>query len=446
MPKPSQRLILFSLLPLPAALMVGAAEVMLLLCLGLYLLLALAATIDILLSHHRLELGFSTCRQIRQSKGQRGNFDMLLTFKGEDAVPPWIRIGLPLPRPLECENAEQKVALLQSHRNYHLSWDFLSPERGLYHIEKMYWQVPSRLGLWLLQGSTHVDLPIHIYPDLRPDMKTLANLFMNRGTTGMKRQRVTGHGRDYDSIREYMPGDSILDIHWKASAKRNQLMAKTYQIERTQEIYVIIDHSRLSARKISTITDDNEENVLERFIATANVLGLAAIREGDLFGIATFSRTTTNFIRASTGPAHLKSIQNSLFNLKAESVFPDFDELFHFIRMNLRRRSLIILLTDISDPAVFESLSQRVQLINQKHILLVNMILMQGVQPIFNRSKEDTPHDLYEHLAGHLIWKDLQNYKKLLMQKRTSLHLLSSEHIALDIVNQYLTIKQRQLL
>ncbi|MEM9227917.1 MAG: DUF58 domain-containing protein, partial [Verrucomicrobiota bacterium] len=360
-------------------------------------------------------------------------------------LPPWIILGLPFPRPLTSENEEQRFLLKAGTHRYRTRWDFLSPERGLFHIGSIYWLVPSRFGLWHQRGTSAVDLPIRIYPDLRRDKKTLANLFMNRGLSGMKLQRLTGQGRDYDQVREYEQGDSLMDMHWKATAKRNNLMARTYQIERTQEIYVVIDHSRLSARRIQTQADEHSEQVLERFVAATNVLGLAALREGDLFGLVTFSRNVTGFVRAGAGPGHLKSIQNSIFDLKPEKAFPDYDELCRFVRLQLRRRSLIILLTDLSDPAVYESFASRVQLLSRRHILLVNMVAMAGVNPVFDRA-DGAPQDIYRELAGHLIWKDLNDYKTLLMRKRVSLQLLQSENLALDIVNQYLTVKKRQLL
>ncbi|QYY35101.1 DUF58 domain-containing protein [Ruficoccus sp. ZRK36] len=445
MPKPSTRLVLLSLLPLPAALLAGTGEVALTLCLVLYLLFVVMALVDILLSGQKPHPSFQCDRQIRQAKNSTGSFNLVMAFADGDRLPPWIEVGIPFPLPVTSTEEQQRLMLKADTPRFSSKWEFSSPDRGYFKIDRIYWQIPSLLGLWLRRGSSEADLPIRIYPNLHRDKKTLANLFLNRGLAGMNIQRMSGQGRDYDQIRDYEPGDPFVNIHWKASAKRNNLMTKTYQVERTQEIYVLIDHSRLSARKIRTDYDEHDENVLERFVAAASVLSLAAVRQGDLFGLMTFSRDTTGFLRASSGPAHLRCVQDHLFTIKPNKVFPDFEEMFRFVRTNLRRRSLIILLTDLSDPAAFESFRQHVGLISRRHILLVNMLTMAGVGPLFQRG-DDRKDDIYTRLAGHLIWKDLHDYTRLLAAQRVDLRLLKSENLALEVVNQYLTVKKRQLI
>ena len=73
---------------------------------------------------------------------------------------------------------------------------------------------------------------------------------MNRGAFGVHAQRQVGQGREFEKLREYAPGDSYIDIHWKATAKRGRPVTKLYQVERTQEVYVIIDASRLATALI----------------------------------------------------------------------------------------------------------------------------------------------------------------------------------------------------
>lgn len=445
MPKPSLKLIVLSLLLAPTTILAVATEEGRLLCLALYLLFAITAAVDLLITSVPQNLKFFTLKQVRQGKNVEDAFDLYLEFSEGSKVPRWIILGVPFPPPLEAKNDEQRFSLQPDKRTYKTTWSFSSPSRGLYQVENIFWQIQSRLGLWLIRSKSPVDLSIRIHPDLRREKKALANLFMNRGAAGLKLQKTIGQGRDYDQIRDYQEGDSLLDIHWKASAKRNSLMAKTYQVERTQDVYVLIDHSRLSARKIQTDADEFEDNVLERFIAAANVLALAATRQGDLIGTAAFARYPTNFIRSGSGPAQLKAIQNSIFNLQPENVSPDFDELLTFCRLRIRRRALLIILTDFSDPAVYESFYQKIDLISRRHLVLVNMITMAGVQPLFDAHAEKD-EDIYQQLAGHLIWKDLNDYRRLLARKRVSLQLLKSENLAVEMVNQYLNIKQRQLI
>ena len=109
-------------------------------------------------------------------------------------------------------------------------------------------------------------------------------LFLPRGSLGIHAQRQLGKGREFEKLREYMPGDSYEDIHWKTTAKRARPVTKVFQLERTQEIYVIIDASRLSARteEVMSSNQQNEDStkasktILEKYITAAMILWLAA--------------------------------------------------------------------------------------------------------------------------------------------------------------------------
>src|SRR5207249_1294948 len=176
--------------------------------------------------------------------------------------------------------------------------------------------------------------------------KSLAAFFLKRGALGLHLQRQIGKGRDFEKLREYVPGDSFDEIHWKATARRAKPITKVFQVERTQEIYVVIDASRLSSRE----TGGPGTSILERHVTAALVLGLATERQGDLFGLITFADKVQTFVRARRGKAHFTACRDALYTLQAQSVSPDFDELFSFIRLQLRRRCLIVMLTSLDDP------------------------------------------------------------------------------------------------
>jgi len=107
---------------------------------------------------------------------------------------------------------------------------------------------------WFLEHAQALPLPgeIRVYPNLHPERRNLAGLFLNRGAFGIHAQRQVGKGRDFEKLREYIPGDSYDEIHWKATAKRGHPVTKVFQVERTQEIVVVIDSSRLSAKSYRT--------------------------------------------------------------------------------------------------------------------------------------------------------------------------------------------------
>lgn len=184
---------------------------------------------------------------------------------------------------------------------------------------------------------------------------------------------------------------------------------------------------------------------LERFITAAMVLGLAAQKQGDLFGVVTFSDQIHGFARAKSGKAHYSACRDLLYTLEPKRVNPDFDELCAFLRLRLRRRALLVLLTNLDDPVLAESFVKNVALIQRQHLILVNMLRPPAAQPLFAQPIAAVD-DLYQALGGHLLWHDLRELERELHHRGVHFALLENERMCVELVSQYLTIKRRQLL
>ncbi len=202
--------------------------------------------------------------------------------------------------------------------------------------------------------------------------------------------------------------------------------------------------SRLSARPAGE--GEGEVSALERFVTAALVLGLAAEQQGDLFGLLTFADKVEKFVRAKNGQAHYNACRDALYTLQPKIVTPDFDELSTFIRLRLRRRALLIFLTALDDPAVAESFVRSIGLIRRQHLILVNMLQPPGVKPLFSNPAVEDLDDVYEELGGHLRWQKLRELQKILQRLGVQFSLLKNERLSAELVSQYLSVKQRQLL
>src|SRR5262249_39840689 len=129
-------------------------------------------------------------------------------------------------------------------------WPCTPRRRGNYRLERTHLEGASPLGFWAVRAAVPVACELRVYPNLLTERRNLASLFLNRGAFGLHAQRQVGKGREFEKLREYIPGDSYDEVHWKATAKRGRPVTKIFQIERTQEVYVIVDASRLSARAV----------------------------------------------------------------------------------------------------------------------------------------------------------------------------------------------------
>jgi uncharacterized protein (DUF58 family) len=418
------------------------------------LTLILIALLDAAFGPRRLRnIGIGLPTMVRMTKGREGSLELSLT--NMDMKAKTLRLGLPLRREISSPQEDLLAPLPKGVKGFHVLWPCTPLERGQFHIHTCYVEVKSPLGLWASRGLKDVACEIRVYPNLAQERNNLAALFLNRGGYGIHVRRQHGKGKEFEKLREYIPGDGFDEIHWKATAKRRHPITKVFQIERTQEVYVAIDNSRLSARSAGAKEDSGgadsgdlnaKDSCLERFIAAALVVGLAAQKQGDLFGVLSFSDSVHEFLRARGGKSHYSACREHLFNLHPRMVNPDFEELSTFIRLKLRRRALIILLTSLDDPVLAKSFTRTMELITRHHLVVVNMLRPAGARPIFSNENITSPEEIYHELSGHTLWHHLREIERTLARHGVHFGLLDRERLCVDLVSQYMNVKQRQLL
>ena len=402
-----------------------------------------AAVVDALLARGQLAgIRIALPAMVRLQKDRAGVLD--IRIHNDSLEPRLLRIGLAFPREIATESDDRTAQLPASAAISRLDWRVTPNRRGQYFLERVYLETVSPLGFWAIRASQPARSELRVYPDLFSERKNVAALFLRRGLLGIHAHRQAGQGRDFEKLREYVPGDSYDEIHWKASAKRGHPVTKVFQVERTQEVYVIVDASRLAAREITI--EGSRTTALERFVTAALILGLAAEQQGDQFGLVTFSDRVLSFVRAKSGQAHYDACRDRLYTLHPQSVTPDFEELCSFIRLRLRKRALLIFLTALDDPMLAESFARASELISRQHLILVNMLQPTGAGPLFSDESVATIDDLYRRLGGHLQWNSLRELEKVLKRRGVRFSLLDPGKLAAQVVAQHADVKRRQLL
>jgi uncharacterized protein (DUF58 family) len=347
-----------------------------------------------------------------------------------------MRIALPMPETFETPEEVMRIALPAAGRSG-IVWRCTGRRRGKFAIDAIYLEAASRFGLWEARRKQPLQLEVRVYPNLRqPD----ALAALRRGAQGLSVMRQVGKGREFEKLREYLPGDGFDEIHWKATARRGKPITKVFQVERTQEIYVAIDAARLSGRAAG------KDLVLERYIQAALVLGAAAERNGDLFGLVTFSDRVHGFVRARNGKAHYSACRDALYELTPRPVSPDYDELASFLRLRLRRRALIVILTELDDPMLSESFARAMRLLSSQHVVLAGMLRPEGLGPLFADGAVADDSDVYERLGQHLAWRGLKETELSLRRRNVRFVLLDPDAVCQQLVGGYAEIKQRQLI
>lgn len=326
-------------------------------------------------------------------------------------------------------------------------------KRGVGSIEAVYVELHSSLGLWLGGMKAKVDWKISVYPDLVHDDRNIAAFLLRRDVAGITARRRFGLGREFDRLRDYQPGDAYSEIFWKASAKCLRPITMVRRVERTQQVYALLDASRLSGRvaDYKEFKDGEPGKVwpvlaLDRFVNGTLSLGLAAENQGDLFGMIGFSRYPSLTVKARSGTGHYLAIRNALLDIQADESHPNYQELFAHVRSQIRSRSLIVVFTHFDDASMLERFIDSVRLIARQHLVVAITIRPSNIHPLFSSGRTvQTVDDVYEAFTSHLSWEVLESARKRLSQYGIRLLVTSQASLCSQVISSYVNIKERQL-
>jgi uncharacterized protein (DUF58 family) len=446
---PRLRLILLLLLvTVPLATVAGLNQSFTPIALLLIGFLLIAAFGDLVLGCGRYrDLQLSLPETVRGIRDQRCELEVQAQFSTpQDAS---LRLAVIFPDGLESASGQTQVILTESLTGRLLLIPFVGTSRGSFLIKSLYFDWHSPFGLWIHRGHRPVRCEVRIYPNLLLEGKQIAH-FLNRGAIGMHAQPQIGRGREFEKLREYERGDGFDEIHWKATAKRRFPVTKVFQLERSKEVYLALDTSRLSARLLPEIfaADARKINTthLDRAISTALLFCVAAERQGDRFGFISFSDRVDHLIKARNGSSHFNVCRDLATSLTSQTVSPDFAEIAATLKQRIKRRSLIVFLTSLDDPVVSEDFIGPAELLSRQHVILVVMIAPQAVQALFSEGTVQNPDEIYVKLGGHLSWVKLQNLQRILAQKGVQFHVVANHLLGLKLVSYYMDLKRRQIL
>jgi uncharacterized protein (DUF58 family) len=444
---PRLRLVLLMLLvSVPLATAAGLTRGLLPFSLLLIALAVVVALFDLVLGlgHYR-DLDFALPEVVLGILAERMELEVRAKYTALEKKP--VRLAVLFPDGLDPDRSE--TLLRPSKADDPVRIPFVAKSRGSYHIRSIYFDWWSPLGLWVHRARRMVQCEVRIYPNLRFEGKRVAR-FLNRGAIGTHSRPQTGRGREFEKLREYEQGDSFDEIHWKATGKRRFPVTKVFQLERSQEIYVAVDTSRLSARPLPepfARKDTGKTTThLDRAISAALLLCVAAERQGDRFGFLCFSDRVNHLLKARSGLAHFSACRELTLSLFPQTVSPDFGEIMATVRNRIKRRSLFVFLTPLDDPVIADDFVRAVDVLSRQHLVLAITIAPAGVQPLFDENGVENVDEIYSRLGGHLKWVKVQNLQRVLARKGAQFHVVPNQEIGLRLVSDYMNLKRRQLL
>jgi len=442
---------------LPLSILAGVVGSLRSICVLGIVVFVLASLIDLLLGlgkHRQLEFQIPPVNRVTAGR----DFTLDLKLNGTGLRVGVIRLVLDFPPTVKADQSNIPLQIEAGLLNLSIPVKGVAEHRGTYPINRLFFDWISPARCWVFREECPLKSELRVYPDLALEGRKIAR-FLDRGGFGVHRQRQIGRGREFEKLREYEPGDSFDSIHWKAAAKRHKPITKVFQVEKSQEVYIAIDSSRLSSRQISS-TSGNAGNaerrtpnvkhatstILESFIAAALLAGATAERQGDLFGLITFSDKVDQMARARSGSLHFNHCRDLLINLQARLVAPDFEDIAATLLNRLTKRSLLIFLTSLDDSVTGENFLLATRFLARRHLVMAIMLLPPDTQPLFSAPGVENTDQIYENIAGHLRWTKLQELRKQLLQAGVLFQLAPGQSFTLTVISEYLATKRRQLL
>jgi uncharacterized protein (DUF58 family) len=329
-------------------------------------------------------------------------------------------------------------------------------QRGLWPMPRIGVERSSRFGIWRLRRWFDCSEPLRIDADIKRGRRELLRSPIYRAMVASRETPWSGRGRDFERLREYQPGDNFSEIAWKSTARRGAPVTRLFQWEQKQEIYFIVDQSRASAQLLSPDSQPPDGGVqqtraprrlLDLAVETALVGASAAVDLGDEFGLISYAEKPKKWLPAGNGQHHFHNFRDQLLDLEPLPTTADYEALFSSIRLRLRRRAYLVLLADLAERSITDSLCRGVALLRSSHVVFLASIHPIHAVPAFSSGPPPrNDQDVYAALAGEKENQRLGALTRRLRQLGAELRFVSAESFLRTAVEGYLESKREQRL
>ncbi len=310
--------------------------------------------------------------------------------------------------------------------------------RGEYHFGRIIIYIKSLLGFLKRRHNIEAAEVVPVYPSyLQMRKYELLSQTTIQTEQGNKRMRKIGHSMEFEQIKEYVRGDDIRSVNWKATARKGSLMVNNYTDERSQQVYCIIDKGRLMKMPFGGLT------LLDYAINSTLVLANVCLQKQDRVGLMTFSNKMGSLLGADRKPIQRENILQLLYNQDTAFLESDYEMLYMQIRNRIKHRSLIVLYTNFESLSGLNRQLNYLRSIAKHHLLLVVFF-------------ENTELHKLSHLDAHNVEEvyiktiaEKFEFEKRLIVKELKKHgilsiLTPPEKLTINAVNKYLELKARQ--
>ncbi len=306
-------------------------------------------------------------------------------------------------------------------------------QRGDLRITPAYVETRTPLALWWRASRVGTSQSVQIYPDYVPALNYGLLATADRvQQMGIIKKRSRGVSKEFHQLRDYHEGDALNVIDWKASSRVNRLISREFQEERDQKILLVADCS------IRTRAVDTDLPILDHLLNAMILISYMALNQGDQVGIMNFGTRPKDYryLAPVKGSHGMSKVLNHLYNYQSSTSYGEYQALAQRILATERKRSMIIILTNLRSEDQYGSV-EALRLLSQKHLVLLASVQESSITQIIH-DPIHTEEQADRYLGAQAYEQDAQHLVAALRDQGISVLRSPLDSFAVTLANHYL--------
>lgn len=323
-------------------------------------------------------------------------------------------------------------------QQYH--YEIKAVRRGAYRFERTILYIRTAIGFVQRRINFNHSHPVKVYPSTRLFKKyQLLAVSSQYALSGNRRLRKMGHSMEFDQIRDYVQGDDIRSINWKATARKGNLMSNNYIDEKSQTVYSVIDGGRLMQYTFDGLS------LLDYAVNASLLLSKIVLLKEDKAGLILFNDKVKNILVAERQTRQMLRINQLLYNYQTDFRDSSFEHLVNAVSNKVTQRSLLVLYTNFESKISFDRQEMYFRQLARKHLLCIVFFENTALREYEERENESLEDIFVSTIAEKYAFEKKQIIRQLKNMGIVSI-LTTPQQLNADVMNKYLELKASQMI
>ncbi|MDD4968969.1 MAG: DUF58 domain-containing protein [Paludibacter sp.] len=404
----------------------------------LFVLYLLVTVIDIFALYYNKN-GIETVRELPDRLSNGDENIIQISLKNNYPIPVFLEIIDEIPFQFQKRDFLIQLRLAENEKKV-IKYSLRPTERGEYFFGKLNVYVKSSIRLVSKRYVSAENSYIATYPSFiqlrKYDMMAFSNQMLGYG---LKRIRRIGQTMEFEQIKEYVQGDDMRIINWKATSKKNSLMVNQYQDEKSQPVYQVIDTGR--SMQMPFLGLSLLDYAINATLAFSNIV----LKKYDKAGMFTFSKKTGNYVAADRRAGQMHKLMESLYRIETDFLESDFSRLYVDMKQTVTQRSLIMLYTNFETMDALRRQLSYLKGIAKNHLLIVVFFDNTELNRLITKHAKNV-QEVYDKAIAEKLSFEKRLIVQELKQHGIQSILTQPENLTMDTINKYLELKARGMI